>query len=172
MLERLVRVLPEQTMVYSDMTQIAYTAIDYLPLEHANSWHHPTGYGTLGYALPAATGGAIANPERPVLVIAGDAGIQYTMQELPLAAELGLNLRILLWNNGALQQIRDDMTEAAIPPTGVIQKNPDFELLAHACGWEHAVVNRLDDLDDLLVWLFAPSGPRLLELKQREIFSR
>ena len=169
-LERVNQALPPEAVVYSDMTQIAYTAIDYMPLERANSWHHPTGYGTLGYALPAAIGGAIADPDRAVVVIVGDAGLQYTMQELPLAAELGLNVRILLWNNNTLEQIRDDMMAAEIPPTGVTQKNPDFGMLAGACGWEHAVARSLDELENTLAWLFSGPGPRVLELDEHAIF--
>ena len=144
-LEYLQRALPRKAMIFSDMTQLAYTAIDYMPLERPNSWHHPTGYGTLGYALPAAIGGAIADPGRPVLVVVGDAGLQYTMQELPLAVELGLNIKILLWNNDTLEQIRDDMVAAGIPPTAVVQRNPDFSLLAQACGWEYDRVDRLEN---------------------------
>lgn len=169
-LQPVMQALPRGATVYSDMTQIAYTAIDYMPLENANSWHHPTGYGTLGYALPAAIGGAIADPGRTVLVIVGDAGLQYTMQELPLASEMELDVKILLWNNDSLEQIRDDMNGADIVPTGVSQKNPDFGLLARACDWDYAVAGRLEDLEKMLSWLFSTPGPRLLELKERQIF--
>lgn len=170
-LERLRQALPDDATVYSDMTQIAYTALDYMPLERPNSWHHPTGYGALGYALPAAMGGAIAGRGRPVLVVVGDAGLQYTMQELPLASEMGLNVKVLLWNNHALEQIRDDMTLAGIPPTGVVQKNPDFELLARACGWGYAAADRLDQMGGMLEWLFSRPGPCLLELNERAMFN-
>jgi acetolactate synthase-1/2/3 large subunit/5-guanidino-2-oxopentanoate decarboxylase len=152
------------------MTQLAYTAIDYMPLERPNSWHHPTGYGTLGYALPAAIGGAIADPGRPILVVVGDAGLQYTMQELPLAVELGLNIKILLWNNDALEQIRDDMVAAGISPTAVVQRNPDFSLLAQACGWEYGRVDSLEKLENSLARAFTHQGPYLLQVNEKNIF--
>jgi len=57
-------------------------------------WHHPYGFGTLGYALPAAIGGAVARPEHPTLCIIGDYGFQYTMMELATAVELQLPLPI------------------------------------------------------------------------------
>ena len=169
-LEYLQRALPRKAMIFSDMTQLAYTAIKYMPLERPNSWHHPTGYGTLGYALPAAIGGAIANPGRPVLVVVGDAGLQYTMQELPLAVELGLNIKILLWNNDTLEQIRDDMVAAGIPPTAVVQRNPDFSLLAPASGWEYDRVDRLEKLENSLARVFAHPGSYLLQINEKLIF--
>ena len=140
------KALPEDTVVVSDMTQLAYSAIDFIPLETPNSWLHPTGYGTLGYALPAAIGACLAAPQRPVLAIVGDAGLQYTMQELTLAAELRLNLTLLLWNNDALQQIRDDMDAAGIQRLAIQQRNPDFIALAQACGWRGKIANSLDEL--------------------------
>ena len=123
-----------------------------------------------GYALPAAIGGAIADPSSSTVVIVGDAGLQYTMQELPLAAELDLDIKILLWNNDRLEQINDDMVSAGIPPTGVRQKNPDFELLAQACGWGYGVVNNIERLGQMLTLAFAQAGPYLLQVNENRMF--
>ena len=169
-LEKLKSTFPQDVQVFSDMTQLAYTAVDFMPLETPNSWHHPIGYGTLGYALPAAIGGAIAEPSRLTVVIVGDAGLQYTMQELPLAAELDLNVKILLWNNDTLEQIKDDMAAADIPPTGIRQKNPDFELLAQACGWGYGCVDKLDNLEHMLDHACAQQGPYLLQINEHSLF--
>ena len=46
----------------------------------ARGWFHPSGYGTLGYALPAALGAKMATPERAVIALAGDFGLQFTLQ--------------------------------------------------------------------------------------------
>ena len=80
-------IVPEDTMVYSDMTQFAYLAKEIWDMKKPNHWHHPYGFGTLGYALPAAIGGCIARPNMPTLAIAGDYGFQYTIQELGTAVE-------------------------------------------------------------------------------------
>ncbi|MEM6308215.1 MAG: thiamine pyrophosphate-dependent enzyme, partial [Pseudomonadota bacterium] len=99
--------LPRHTTIYSDMTQFAYMAKEVWDMHHPGFWHHPTGFGTLGYALPAAIGGAVARPDLPVAAIAGDYGFQYTLQELGTAVELGLPLPIILWDNGKLKEIED-----------------------------------------------------------------
>jgi 5-guanidino-2-oxopentanoate decarboxylase len=165
----LMKHLPEDVTIVSDMTQIAYTAVEYLPLNRPNSWLHPTGYGTLGYALPAAIGAVLADQSRPALVLVGDAGLQYTFQEMTLAAELDLNIVILLWNNNALQQIHDDMNEARIQPVGVHQQNPGFIALALACGWRARIVASLTSLGSELQDAFDQTGPVLLRLDENLI---
>ncbi|MEM7195350.1 MAG: 5-guanidino-2-oxopentanoate decarboxylase [Pseudomonadota bacterium] len=158
--------LPANVIVTSDMTQIAYTAVDYLPLSSPRSWHHPTGYGTLGYGLPAAIGAALSSPDRPVVCIVGDAGLQYTLPEMGLATELNLNITILLWNNDALQQIRDDMDNAQIDPIGVSQKNPDFSALAMAYHWDYRNISDSSQITPEIAAAIQSDGPTLVELHE------
>ena len=127
-------VMPADTMYYSDMTQFAYTGKEVWDMDRPGHWHHPSGFGTLGYGLPAAIGGAVARPGLPTVAIAGDYGFQYTVQELGAAVELGLPLPILLWDNGKLKEIEDSMVRAQIAPNAVIAHNPDFCALARAYG--------------------------------------
>ena len=95
---------------------------------------HPSGFGTLGYAPPAAIGGAVGRPGMATLATAGDYGFQCTVQELATAVELGLSLPILLWDNGKLGEIEDSMVRAQIAPNAVVQRNPDVLKLAEAYG--------------------------------------
>ena len=97
------------------MTQIAYTGCYYFRSERPRCWFHPLGYGTLGYALPAAIGAKLAAPERATVALAGDAGLLFTVQELATAVELKLPIAIVLWNNDALAQIAEGMVEKGIP---------------------------------------------------------
>jgi len=126
--------VPADGAVFSDMTQLAYLGNYAYAAEQPGVWFHPSGYGTLGYALPAAIGAKIAQPQRPVVALAGDFGVQFTLQDLMTAVELELGLPIVVWNNGALGQIRDDMRAAGITAIGVVARNPDFVALARACG--------------------------------------
>ena len=77
--------LSPKTRIYSDMTQFAYAAKEIWDMDIAGLWHHPVGFGTLGFALPAAIGGAVSGGN--TLAIAGDYGLQYTLQELGTASE-------------------------------------------------------------------------------------
>ncbi|MDA8747863.1 thiamine pyrophosphate-binding protein, partial [Litoreibacter sp.] len=58
---------PQDTMFYSDMTQFAYVAKEVFAMDRPGHWHHPSGFGTLGYGLPAAIGGAIARKGQPTI---------------------------------------------------------------------------------------------------------
>ncbi|MDT8327242.1 MAG: 5-guanidino-2-oxopentanoate decarboxylase [Roseovarius sp.] len=155
-------VLPEDTMIYSDMTQFAYVAQEVWPMAHPGHWHHPSGFGTLGYALPAAIGGAVARRGKPTIAIAGDYGFQYTVQELGTAVELGLPLPILLWDNGKLKEIEDSMVRAQIAPNAVIAHNPDFCALARAYGAHAVAPQSHQDVQDAVRAALVADRPTLI----------
>ncbi|WP_374438537.1 5-guanidino-2-oxopentanoate decarboxylase [Pseudomonas panipatensis] len=165
-LERIATVLPENAFIASDMTQLAYTANYLFPSRAPRGWLHPTGYGTLGYGVPAGIGAKFGAPERPGLVLVGDGGFLYTAQELATASEeLDSPLVVLLWNNDALGQIRDDMLSLDIEPVGVLPRNPDFALLGRAYGCAVRQPQSLDELERDLRAGFAHPGVTLVELK-------
>jgi 5-guanidino-2-oxopentanoate decarboxylase len=160
--------VPPEGVVFSDMTQIAYTGNYAFATDRPGSWFHPAGYGTLGFALPAAIGAKVAQPERPVVALAGDFGVQFTLQELMTAVELQLPLPIVVWNNQALAQIRDDMVAAGIQPIGVSGRNPDFVGVAAACGAQGVRVRGADELVRGVRAALAARGPTLLEARDTD----
>ncbi|KPP86670.1 MAG: acetolactate synthase I/II/III large subunit [Rhodobacteraceae bacterium HLUCCO07] len=157
-------VLPADAMIYSDMTQFAYVAQEVWDMSRPGHWHHPFGFGTLGYALPAAIGGAVARPNLPTLAIAGDYGFQYTLQELGTAVELGLPLPILLWDNGKLKEIEDSMTASQIAPNAVVARNPDFLALARAYGAHACAPETPADLQQAVLEALAADRPTLIRM--------
>ena len=156
--------LPEDTMIYSDMTQFAYVSNEVWDMPLPGLWHHPFGFGTLGYAMPAAIGGAMARKGKPTLAIAGDYGFQYTLQELGAAVERKLPLPILLWDNGKLKEIEDSMVRAQIAPNAVIAHHPDFCALARAYGAGAARPQSLDALQDAVRMAVDADGPTLIHV--------
>ena len=155
--------LPAEAAVYTDMTQLAYHGTFAFEVSAPGCWHCPFGYGTLGYALPAAIGAKLGAPERPIVALAGDYGLQFTLAELLTAVEAGITLPIVLWNNEALGQIRDDMARAGIGPLGVFARNPDFLALARACGAEGTRVGDAQALAQALRRALGARGPTLIE---------
>lgn len=156
--------LPADAAVFSDMTQIAYLGNYAFPMDAPGGWHHPSGYGTLGFALPAALGAKIAAPHRPVLALHGDYGLQFTFQELGTAVEAGVSLPIVVWNNSALGQIRDDMIASGIAPIGVVARNPDFVALAEAWGARGVRVDSEAALTAAVEAALRHPGPTLIEV--------
>lgn len=162
--DALADVLPEKAMYYSDMTQFAYVAKEVWDMPAPGLWHHPYGFGTLGYALPAAIGGAVARPGLPTLAIAGDYGFQYTLQELGTAVELGLSLPILIWDNGKLKEIEQSMIAAQIAPNAVVARNPDFLKLAEAYGAHGAEPASLAHLQATVLMALKADRPTVIRM--------
>ena len=156
--------LPKGTLFYSDMTQFAYVSKELYALDRPNLWHHPYGFGTLGYALPAAIGGKIGRPNTPVVAIAGDYGFHFSMQELGVAVELGLSLPIILWDNGKLGEIEDAMVRSQIAPNAVVAQNPDFCALARAFGAGAIAPKTLAEFQQALKNALKANGPTLIHV--------
>ena len=155
-------VMPNEAMIYSDMTQFAYLAKEIWDMPRPGHWHHPFGFGALGYALPAAIGGSVGRPGRPTVAIAGDYGFQYTLPELGVAVELGLSLPILLWNNKKLKAIEDSMIAAQIAPNSVQALNPNFGVLAKAYGALGRQPETFSGLQNDLLEAFSAKVPTLI----------
>lgn len=158
--------LPEDSIVMGDITQLVYTGSFAFPMEQPRCWFYPAGYCTLGCALPMAIGAKLAAPDRPVVVLAGDGGFMFTVQELAVAAELKEPLPIVIWNNDGLRQIRDDMTARNIPPTGVDFRNPDFVTLANAFGCHGVRPDSLEAFEGTVTRALDAPSPTLIEVHQ------
>ena len=126
--------LPPDTIMFGDIAQLVYTGSAVMPTDRPRTWFYPAGLGTLGCALPGAIGAKIALPDRPVIVLVGDGGFLFTIQELATAVEEALAIPIVLWNNDSLAMIRDGMIKRGIPEIGVNPKNPDFMKIAEGFG--------------------------------------
>jgi thiamine pyrophosphate-dependent acetolactate synthase large subunit-like protein len=127
------------------------------------------GFGTLGFGLPAGIGAKFGVGKRPVAVLIGDYGIQYTLNELGTAAEHKLPLVILLWNNDALGAIRDDMVMKGIQPNAVTLKNPDFQALAKAYRCAAEKPASLKALASAIKTALSAEGPTLIEMTPRMV---
>jgi thiamine pyrophosphate-dependent acetolactate synthase large subunit-like protein len=158
-------VLPEDRIIAGDSTQPVYAANHSMPAHRPRSWLMPIGYGTLGCALPMATGAKLAAPDRPVLCIAGDGGFLFTIQELATARDLGLALPVVLWNNRGYGEIRDSMRRADIPLVGTDASAHDFVAIAEGFGCHGQRAADLDDLRDLVAAALAADRPTVIEVR-------
>jgi acetolactate synthase-1/2/3 large subunit len=122
------------------------------------------GLGTMGYGLPAAMGASFAYPEREVWAVVGDGGFQMTLQELQVAKEHNLNLKICLVNNGYLGMVRQ-WQELIYDNrySHVEMGNPDYELIAKAYGIGFVRCVRREDLAGAYETAQKTEGPVLCE---------
>lgn len=122
------------------------------------------GHGTMGFALPVALGIKRIDPERLVIAVDGDGSFQMNIQELALAKELGLNIKVLLLNNNRLGIVSQfqQITFADDPTTGDFE-SPDFCAIAEAYGFATWSMESFD-ADVLQQWL-GEKGPALLHVR-------
>jgi acetolactate synthase-1/2/3 large subunit len=123
---------------------------------------YPTGYGTLGYAVPAAIGAAVGNPGTAVVALSGDGGLMFSVQELATAAAEGIALPVVVFDNGGYGEIRAEMAAAGIRALGVDLPAPDFVGLAAALGGHGVVLATPDQLRTALAEALDRPGPTLL----------
>ncbi len=159
------QVLEEGATVVCDTTQLSYLGV--LPARFAReprSCFNPTGYATLGYALPAGIGAKLARPDRRTLVVAGDGGILFTLSELAMAVDLNLQLPIVVTNNRGYGEIREQMLGRGIRPFGVTFDPPRFQQVAEAFGARGAVARDASEVRYALDAAFEAEGPTLIEV--------
>lgn len=161
--ETLRAVLPEAIWV-GDSTAPVYAANHLLALPAPRHFFNAsTGYGTLGYGLPAALGAQLGQPQLPVIALVGDGGVMFTLSELATAVEYRLPVVILLWHNHGYEEIRRYMDAHGVERLGVDIQAPDFIKLASGFG---CLATRVDSPPELARALESrPSdGPLLIEV--------
>ena len=160
-------VLPADRIVAVDSTQPGYSANHALDVEIPGSWLMPIGYGCLGTALPMAIGACVAAPGRPVLAIAGDGGVLFTLPELAAARDLGLSLPLIVWNNGGYGEIRDAMVGSNVPVLGTDASAVDLPRVAEGFGCIGARAESLDHVQELVAAALDAPVPTLIEVTPR-----
>jgi 5-guanidino-2-oxopentanoate decarboxylase len=158
--------LPADAIVMGDASQIVYTGSFAMPMEMERCWYYSGSYCALGFALPMAIGAKVGAPHRPVIAVAGDGGIMFTINELAAAAEERLALPVIVWNNDALMAIADGMDERQIPRIGVEPKSPDFVRLAESLGCRATRAASAAHLAQSVRDALLAAGPTLIEVRQ------
>ncbi|MET9153498.1 5-guanidino-2-oxopentanoate decarboxylase [Streptomyces griseoflavus] len=155
--------LPEDAVLTNDSAMACYFgALTGFPTERPGRFLYPTGFGTLGYALPAAVGASLASPGRPVAALSGDGGLQFTVNELATAVEVGAPLPVVVVSNGGYGMIRQEMTERGQPTVGVDLAVPDFPAIARAYGGDGCHVASPAELRDAVGKALGVPGPTVV----------
>jgi acetolactate synthase I/II/III large subunit len=125
------------------------------------------GAGTMGFALPAAIGAKFARPDLDVWCVAGEGGFVMTAQELSVAVEHQLDIKIVLLNNfslGMVRQFQDDFyggVRSQVDLTHI----PDFVKLADAYGLPGVRVDKLADVGPAMDAAQRTKGPFLIDFR-------
>lgn len=125
-----------------------------------------SGHGAMGYSLPAGIGAHFASPDRQIICVTGDGGIQMNLQEFQTVSREKIPLKIFIMNNQSLGMIRtfhekyfDNRCFGSVKGYA----NPDFEKLAYAFDIVYTKIRTRDDFDRLDHGLNS-EGPHLFEV--------
>ncbi len=175
---------PDDAIVTTEVGQHQMFTALYYRHRRPRSFISSGGLGTMGFGFPAAMGAAVANPDKLVMVIAGDGSLQMNMQELTTCALNDIGVKIILLNNeylGMVRQWQEFFWNKNYSKTCLKQdKNcprechgpgkhcrklylPDFVKLAEACGVYAMRTDKAAEVDDMLKKGFARKGPVLME---------
>ena len=150
--------------IVSDVGQHQMWVAKLFRYQRPNSHITSGGLGTMGFAVPAAMGVALARPGEPVWAISGDGGFQMNMQEIATMVQEGIPVKMAIFNNGYLGMVRQwqqffhGKRYSATPIW-----SPNYVKLAEAYGIAGHRVETIDQLEGVVADAAAEPGPVLVE---------
>jgi acetolactate synthase-1/2/3 large subunit len=131
-------------------------------------WISSAGLGTMGFGMPAAMGAKVALPEEEVICISGDASFQMNLQELGTLAQYGINVKIVIVNNGwqgMVRQWQESFYDERYSSSNMEVGMPDFVKLAEAFGIKGVKVIDPENLEQAVAEIIAHQGPVLADFR-------
>ncbi|MFF3504429.1 thiamine pyrophosphate-binding protein [Streptomyces sp. NPDC003247] len=162
--EALAAALPRGAVVARDVTIASSTwGNRLLPIHDPRANVFPRG-GGIGQGLGMGIGAALARPDAPTVVIAGDGGLAVHLGELLTLAQERPPLLLLVFNDGGYGVLRNTQDRYSDRRAGVDLHTPDFGRLAAACGLPYARVAAEADAEGVIREALASGGPTLVEV--------
>lgn len=161
-------------VIVTDVGQHQMVACRYAKMKISKSNITSGGLGTMGFALPAVIGAKFGAPERTVIAIIGDGGIQMTIQELGTIMQTGIHVKILILNNqflGMVRQWQELFHQNRYSFVNIT--SPDYVQVAKGYYIEADKVEKREQLGKALKTMISHDGPYLLEVmvgKENNIF--
>ena len=140
-------------------------AAQHYKFDKPNRWMTSGGLGTMGYGLPAAVGVQVANPDKLVIDIAGEASVLMTMQEMSTAVQYKLPIKIFILNNEYMGMVRQwqEILHDKNYSESYTAALPDFVKLAEAYGCVGIRANKPEELDEKIKHMITVNKPVIFD---------
>ena len=154
--------LPDDANVICDMCIPGYWIAGFHGFHRPRKLQYPMGWGTLGFAFPAALGASLA-ATGPTVSVSGDGGFLFACGELATMRQEQLPFTAVVVDDGGYGMLRYDQALAGEEPFGVDLRTPDFQALAESFGVRAETVDGLDDaFGEALSRHVSEGGPSVL----------
>lgn len=156
-----------KAIVCSDVGQHQMWSAQLIRFDGPRLWINSGGLGSMGFGLPAAIGAQMANPDKLVFAVCGDGGFQMALPELATLVNYGLNVKVIVMNNGYLGMVRQwqelfyNNRMCAVE----LSSFPNVEKLAGAYGFKGRIVDNPLDLARALKEAVDEPAPYLLDVR-------
>jgi acetolactate synthase I/II/III large subunit len=163
-------ILPEDSIIATDVGQHQMWVAQAYPFRKPRTLLTSGGLGTMGFGLPAAIGAAMAKPDKPVVCFSGDGSILMNIQELATLADLNLNVKVLIMNNGHLGLVRQqqEMFYGEHYIASKFTTNPDFAVISKGFGVNACDLSKEEDPMGVLAEILLSSGPWVVNIPIKE----
>jgi acetolactate synthase-1/2/3 large subunit len=162
---RLDAVLPRQRVLVNDIGRFLVGVWPHLRVADPTDLVSMGEFGSVGLAVPAAVGAAIARPEQMVVALAGDGGLMMHLGELSTAVRERLPLLVVVLNDGAYGAEHYKLKDVGVDVRYAMNAWPDLAALAVAIGARGTTVRKLDDIDALAEIADDLDGPFLVDVR-------
>lgn len=163
------RALPDDAIVVSGITQLGYWAWIGFPVYEPRTFLTSGYQGTLGFELPTGLGAQVARPDRRVVVMVGDGGFLFNVQELATAVQHRIPVTTVVFNDNAYGNVRRIQRQRFGRLIASDLHNPDFMQLAAAFGLRGVRAGSPDALGAALRQSLDADGPTLIEVPVGEM---
>jgi acetolactate synthase-1/2/3 large subunit len=163
-----------EAVIVTDVGQHQMVACRYAEFNKSKSNITSGGLGTMGFALPAAIGASYGAPDRTVIAIIGDGGIQMTIQELGTIMQFKPDVKIIILNNKFLGMVRQWQELFHQHRYSFVDiESPDFVMVAKGYGIEGKCISKREEVKSALAEMLNHKGSYLLEVivgKENNVF--
>ena len=155
----------QDVFITTEVGQHQMWAAQHYKFNRPNRWMTSGGLGTMGYGLPSAIGVQVANPDKLVIDIAGEASVLMTMQEMSTAVQYNLPIKIFILNNQWMGMVRQwqELLHEKNYSESYTAALPDFVKLAEAYGCVGIRANKPQELDGKIAEMLSVNKPVIFD---------